>query len=342
MSPPETLIVRPSAETIARAAALIREGRLVGIPTETVYGLAADATNDAAVASVFAAKGRPRFNPLIIHVPDVDAAEAVGSFDERGRALARRFWPGPLTLVLPRRADCAVSLLACAGLSTIAVRVPGHDVTLALLAAAGRPIAAPSANPSGSLSPTTAAHVAASMGDKVAMILDGGPCRIGVESTVVDLSEGEACVLRPGAVSADEIAAVIGSLGTAPAGGESKPRSPGLALRHYAPSIPLRLNATGKPVHEREVLLAFGPRPPAGYAAMKNLSASGDVQEAAANLFAMLRALDRTGFGGIAVMPIPEIGLGTAINDRLRRAAEDELEAGERAAHMERHSHQPG
>lgn len=342
MSPPEPLIVRPSAETVARAATLIREGRLVGIPTETVYGLAADATNDAAIASLFAAKGRPRFNPLIIHVPDIGAAEAVAVFDDRGRALARQFWPGPLTLVLPRRADCAVSLLACAGLSTIAVRIPDHEVTLALLAAAGRPIAAPSANRSGTVSPTTAAHVAASMGEKVAMILDGGPCRVGVESTVLDLSEGEACVLRPGAVLAEEIAAVIGPLGRPPGDGEAKPRSPGLALRHYAPSIPLRLNATGKPVREQEALLAFGPRPPAGYAAMKNLSASGDVQEAAANLFAMLRALDRTGFGGIAVMPIPEIGLGTAINDRLRRAAEDELEAGERAAHMERHSHQPG
>jgi len=342
MSPPEPLIVRPSAETVARAATLIREGRLVGIPTETVYGLAADATNDMAIASLFAAKGRPRFNPLIIHIPDIGAAEAVAAFDDRGRALARRFWPGPLTLVLPRRADCAVSLLACAGLSTIAVRIPDHEVTLALLAAAGRPIAAPSANPSGTVSPTTAAHVAASMGDKVAMILDGGPCRIGVESTVLDLSEGEACVLRPGAVSGDEIAAVIGPLGTAPAGGEARPRSPGLALRHYAPSIPLRLNATGKPVREREALLAFGARPPAGYAAMKNLSPSGDVQEAAANLFAMLRTLDRAGFGGIAVMPIPETGLGAAINDRLRRAVSNELEAAENAAHMEHRSHPTG
>lgn len=342
MSPPEKLIFSPSADAIARAAAFIREGRLVGIPTETVYGLAADATNDKAVASVFEAKGRPRFNPLIIHFTGAEAAEAAAVFDDRARNLVRRFWPGPLTLVLPRRADCPVSLLACAGLSTIAVRVPDNKVALEVLAAAGRPIAAPSANASGSVSPTTAAHVAASMGAYVAMILDGGPCRIGVESTVLDLSDAAPCVLRPGGVSADQIEALIGPLGKPPVDAEARPRSPGLALRHYAPSIPLRLDATGKPARPHEALLAFGPHPPAGYALVKNLSASGDLSEAAANLFAMLRVLDRKDFGGIAVMPIPNVGLGEAINDRLRRAAEIELEAGARPAHMERHSHRTG
>ncbi len=333
------LIAPPTAEAIARAAALIREGRLVGMPTETVYGLAADAINDRAVASVFEAKGRPRFNPLIIHIADIEAAEAAAAFDDRARTLARRFWPGPLTLVLPRGADCRISLLACAGLSTVAVRAPDHPVALALLAAAGRPLAAPSANPSSTVSPTTAAHVAASLGERVAMILDGGPCRIGVESTVLDLSGPEPCLLRPGGILADAIEAAIGPLAKAALDADRRPRSPGLALRHYAPSIPLRLNAAGEPVRPREALLAFGPHPPAGYAAVENLSPSGALQEAAANLFAMLRALDREAFGGIAVMPIPDSGLGAAINDRLRRAAEIGLAADAPAAQMQPHSH---
>jgi len=333
------VILPATPEAVARAAALIREGRLVAFPTETVYGLGADATSDRAVAAVFEAKGRPRFNPLIIHFAGASKAEEAAVFDERARELARAFWPGALTLVLRRREPCPVSLLACAGLDTIAVRVPNHDVALALLAAAGRPLAAPSANPSGTVSPTTAAHVAASLGDKVAAILDGGPCRIGIESTVLDLAAGEPCVLRPGGVAAAAIESVIGPVRRGAQAGQA-PRAPGLALRHYAPAAPLRLAAAGGPERANEAVLAFGAKVPAGYAGTLNLSPTGDLAEAAANLFAMLRALDAGGFGGIAVMPIPDEGLGEAINDRLRRAAQPELAAGADAAQMEPHSPQ--
>ncbi|HLF59320.1 MAG TPA: L-threonylcarbamoyladenylate synthase [Alphaproteobacteria bacterium] len=340
MSEARSVISPPTPDAIARAGALIRDGRLVAFPTETVYGLGADATNDAAVASVFEAKGRPRFNPLIIHFADAGQAAKAAAFDDRARELAREFWPGPLTLVLPRQPACAVSLLACAGLDTIAVRVPGHEVALALLNAAQRPLAAPSANPSGTVSPTTAAHVAASMAGKVAMILDGGPCRIGIESTVLDLSGAEAYVLRPGGIPAEAIESVIGALARPDVRDAARPRSPGLALRHYAPSLPLRLNASGAPQRPNEALLAFGPRTPSGYAQTLSLSPAGDLTEAAANLFAMLRALDTGRFGGIAVMPIPSEGLGAAINDRLKRAAEAPLAAPGRTAHMARHSPQ--
>jgi len=314
-------IAAPAPETIARAAEIVRSGGLVAFPTETVYGLGADATSDKAVAAVFAAKARPRFNPLIIHFPDLAAAAAAAVFDARALTLARRFWPGPLTLVLPRRADCPVSLLACAGLETIAVRVPADDVAQALLVAAKRPLAAPSANPSGSVSPTTAAHVAEALGGKIALVLDGGPSRIGIESTVVDLSGQEARILRPGGVARADIEAVLGPLAPGPAGDSAQPRSPGLALQHYAPSRPLRLDAESGPERPAEALLAFGAHPPPGYAAVRNLSPAGDVVEAAANLFAMLRELDRPEYAQIAVMPVPESGLGEAINDRLRRAA---------------------
>lgn len=342
MATHEPRIVSPSPEALARAARLIREGRLVAFPTETVYGLGADATNDKAVAAIFKAKGRPRFNPLIVHFADAAAAAEAADFDGRARELARRFWPGALTLVLPRSRDSRISLLACAGLNTVAVRVPNHNVARALLAAAGVPLAAPSANPSGSVSPTTAAHVDASLGAKVALILDGGPCRIGIESTVLDLSGPEACILRPGGVPAAAIESVVGPLAKfSQAGGA--PRSPGLAGRHYAPAIPLRLGATGAPKRANEALLAFGEDPPAGYAGMRNLSPSGDLTEAAANLFAMLRTLENGGFDGIAVMPVPEAGLGEAINDRLRRAVQSELAEAELAetdpaGHMERRS----
>jgi L-threonylcarbamoyladenylate synthase len=300
-------------EAIAEAAALIRRGELVAFPTETVYGLGADATSDAAVAAVFAVKDRPRFNPLIVHVASLEAAEALASFDEQARKVAVKFWPGPLTLVLPRRADSGLSLLVGAGLDTVAIRVPAHALAQALLSATGRPIAAPSANPSGAVSPTTAAHVAEGLGERIAVILDGGPCRVGVESTVVDLSEGSPVLLRPGGLAIETIERLVGPL--APAGGGA-PRSPGMLARHYAPQRPLRLCAyTAQP---GEALLAFGP---GADDADLNLSRAGDVREAAANLFAMLRVLDRPEFSAIAVMPVPERGLGRAINDRLRRAA---------------------
>lgn len=328
------MILPANPETIAQAAALLRDGKLVAFPTETVYGLGADATNGEAVAAIFAAKGRPRFNPLIVHFSDTESAARAARFDERARRLAKRFWPGALTLVLPRSEDCPISLLACAGLDTIAVRVPGHEVALALLAETGRPLAAPSANVSGTVSPTTAAHVETALGPKIALILDGGPCRIGVESTVLDLSEETPQLLRPGGVTRAEIESVIGKLppesdeaGAGAAVKTERPRSPGLAGRHYAPSVPLRLNAAAGPIRADEALLAFGANPPPGYKTTLNLSAAGDLAEAAANLFAMLRKLDAGGFAGIAVMPIPGDGLGEAINDRLRRAADPVLAA---------------
>ncbi len=306
--------VRPATrEAIAEAARLLREGRVVAFPTETVYGLGADATDDRAVAAVFAAKNRPRFNPLIVHVSGVEAAEAIAVFNERAAALARAFWPGPLTLVLPRRSGSGLSLLVSAGLDSIAVRAPDHSVARALLDAAGRPVAAPSANASGRVSPTTAAHVAESLGGRVAMILDGGPCRVGLESTVVDLTGDTPALLRPGGLPAEAIEAIIGPLAQPGAG---PARSPGMQSRHYAPRLPLRLNVVAP--WPGQALLGFGP---AAAQAPLNLSASGNLEEAAANLFAMLRELDKGGSAGLAVSPIPETGLGRAINDRLRRAA---------------------
>ena len=297
-----------SNDEIARAAELIRAGKLVAFPTETVYGLGCDATNDRAVAAVFEAKGRPSFNPLIVHVPGRSEAETIASFNAQARTLVEKFWPGPLSLVLKRRPDCRVSLLASAGLDTVAIRAPAHDVARALLAAARVPIAAPSANLSGEVSPTRADHVTA----RADMVLDGGPCPVGLESTVLDLSGAHPAILRPGAVTEEQIAALVGPL--APAGSEI--RSPGMLARHYATRLPLRLNA-GE-ARAGEALLGFGPAP----RATLNLSAGADLAEAAANLFAMMRALDAPPHAGIAVMPIPETGLGRAINDRLRRAAE--------------------
>jgi L-threonylcarbamoyladenylate synthase len=302
----------PSDSTIDEAVQALAQGRLVAFPTETVYGLGADSTSDAAVARVYEAKGRPVFNPLIAHVPGLAEAEALVVMPESGRKLARAFWPGPLTLVLKRRDKCPVSLLASAGLDTLAVRVPDHPVAQRLLRAAGRPLVAPSANPSGQLSPTTAAHVRDALGDKVQVILDGGPCRVGVESTVVDLSGDRPALLRPGGVTSEAIEAIVGPLSSA---GEGPLRSPGQLESHYAPVLPVRLGATE--ARPGEALLAFGPT--AG--GVRNLSPSGDLTEAAANLFAFLRALDRPEHSAIAVMPIPEQGLGRAINDRLRRAA---------------------
>jgi L-threonylcarbamoyladenylate synthase len=315
VSEPPILPATPRA--VESAAELLRAGELVAFPTETVYGLGGDATSEEAVARIFAAKGRPRFNPLIIHLSSLEEALPCARFDERARALAGRFWPGPLTLVLPRRRESRISLLACAGLDTVALRVPSHPVAQALLRAGGRPIAAPSANRSGRLSPTAAAHVAEELGSRVALVLDAGRSPVGVESSVLDLAGETPVLLRPGGVALEELEAVLGRIAL---GAEGPARSPGMIGSHYAPSLPLRMAAVG-PARPGEALLAFGPQAPAGFAEVLWLSRAGDLVEAAANLFAMLRRLDRPQFSGIAVMAIPEEGLGRAINDRLRRAA---------------------
>lgn len=307
---------RLNAAKVDRAASLLRDGALVAFPTETVYGLGGDATSDRAVAAIFAAKGRPTFNPLIVHVADLAAAEKLADFDARARNLARRFWPGPLTLVLKRSAGCPISRLASAGLETVALRAPAHPLAQALLHAAGRPLAAPSANRSGRISPTTVDHVLDELGGRIAAVLDGGPCRVGIESTVIDLSEPTPALLRPGGVTREQLEAVLGLL--TDTGNSGALRSPGMLERHYAPVRPLRLAATT--VTPDEALLAFGAPMP-GAAATVNLSPTRDLTEAAANLFAALRELDQPRFKTIAVMPIPENSLGAAINDRLRRAA---------------------
>ncbi|HEX2116715.1 MAG TPA: L-threonylcarbamoyladenylate synthase [Alphaproteobacteria bacterium] len=314
-------LLPPSSTHIARAARLLRDGKLVAFPTETVYGLGGDATSDRAVAAIYVAKARPTFNPLIAHVPSLRDAERLVVFDARARKLARRFWPGPLTLVLARRPDAGVSWLVSAGLDTLAVRVPAHPIARRLLKATGRPVAAPSANRSGRVSPTAAAHVIESFAGtrgaaRLAMIIDGGPCEVGLESTVIDLSGPQAILLRPGGVPREDIERLIGKLAS-PSGGPA--RSPGQLKSHYAPQLKLRLRARPR---SGEAFLAFG-RTPRGIPAeaVLNLSPRRDLAEAAANLFAMLRALDRPKFRRIAVAPIPERGLGAAINDRLRRAA---------------------
>lgn len=305
-------------DALEDAANLIKQGELVGIPTETVYGLAADATNARAVARIFEAKGRPRFNPLISHVSSLAAAQALGTFSPVAERLARAFWPGPLTLVVPRTAECPVCDLASAGLTTIALRVPSHPVAAALLVAAGVPLAAPSANRSGHVSATSAAHVAADLGGRLAMILDAGPARLGVESTVLAVRGDDVTLLRPGAIPTAAIEALLGHPVARDGAPAKKPLSPGQLDSHYAPEAPLRLNATE--VRAGEALLAFG-KPLGCEGETLNLSPGGDLVEAAANLFAYLRRLDAATRTGIAVMPIPSIGLGEAINDRLQRAA---------------------
>jgi len=306
---------------IAEAAARLRSGKLVAFPTETVYGLGADATNARAVAQIFDWKARPSFNPLIVHVCDLADAERHGVFDDRARRPAHAFWPGPLSIVVQRREDCAVCDLASAGGKTIALRAPAHPVARTLLQKTGRPLAAPSANPSGQLSPTTAQHVAQAFGGRDLLILDGGPSAVGLESTVVDCSAaGTVVLLRAGGLPEDDLRRVIGDIEDGTVAMPGRPRSPGQLTRHYAPKLPLRLDA--RDVGQDEALLAFGPAPPAGARAVRNLSAGGDLTEAAANLFAMLHELEASGASRIAVMPIPETGLGRAINDRLRRGAE--------------------
>jgi L-threonylcarbamoyladenylate synthase len=324
-------ILPPSTYAIKRAAQLLRAGELVAFPTETVYGLGADAGNERALEALYAAKGRPAFNPLIVHVPDMEAAERIAVFDERARTAASCLWAGPFTAVLPRRPDAPVSPLVSAGLDTVAIRVPANPVARALLKAVGLPIAAPSANRSGGISPTSPMHVATDLGERVALILAGGRCQVGIESTILDLSVDPPRLLRPGRVTRREIEGLIGPI-LAPEGddeeAETAPlalaplalKAPGQLSSHYAPSLPVRLNAAT--IGASEALLAFGPDSfIRGGATRLNLSPQGDLHEAAANLYAMLHSLDKPDFTAIAVMPIPERSIGIAINDRLRRAA---------------------
>ncbi len=306
----QTKTVSADAKGIAEAARLLRDGGLVAFPTETVYGLGADATNGQAVAAIFAAKGRPLFNPLIVHVADLEEARRHVELSPRASALAEKFWPGPLTLVLPRRKNSPLSLLVSAGLDSVALRAPSHPAAIALLKEAGRPVAGPSANLSGQVTATTAQHVADSLGGKVDLILDAGSATLGIESTVIGFDGDRPLLLRPGAVPREEIQDLVGPLG--PPG--NLIQSPGQLASHYAPRAGLRLNASE--IESGEVLLGFGNTP----GAKLNLSAKGDLREAAANLFAMLRELDKVA-SQIAVSPIPDTGIGEAINDRLRRAA---------------------
>ncbi len=309
-----TETILPTADGLAQAAEILGGGGLVAFPTETVYGLGGDARSDIAVARIFAAKARPRFNPLIVHVADLAAAQGFGVFDDRAMSIARQFWPGPLTIVVPLRADAGLSDLVTADLQTVAIRVPAHPVAQRLLRGFGGPLAAPSANPSGRVSPTRAAHVIAGLAGRIAAVIDGGACAVGVESTILDLS-GPPTLLRPGGVPAEALEAALG-MTLALGGDASKPTAPGQLASHYAPAAQMRLNAD----HWRpaEVRVGFG----AGEADI-TLSASGDLVEAAANLFHVLREADALAgdAGRIAFAPVPEIGLGRAINDRLRRAA---------------------
>lgn len=322
-APVPTRVLAANAAAVADAARVLAAGGLVAFPTETVYGLGADATNGRAVARLYEAKGRPAFNPLIAHVGDARAAQALARFDANAATLAAALWPGPLTLVLPKAAGCPVAELATAGLDTIAVRVPDHALARGILTALGKPVVAPSANRSGHVSPTRLEHVLADLGGRIDLAIDGGAARVGVESTIVSCL-GEPALLRPGGVPRASIERVLGRpLASAAMGEEATaPIAPGLLASHYAPRTPLRLNAVA--VESGEALLAFGAAAAPGAersANVRNLSAGGDLLEAAANLFAHLRALDAAGASTIAVMPIPNDGLGEAINDRLARAA---------------------
>lgn len=302
-----TLKLAPDADGIARAAQLLAQGGLVAFPTETVYGLGADARNGTAVARIFEAKGRPSFNPLIVHVPDLQAAQTLAAFDAMALEVAHAFWPGPLTLVLPLAHNHGLSPLVSAGLDTVALRVPANGVACDVLRAFGRPIAAPSANPSGQISPTTAAHVLSGLEDRIDGVIDGGPCEVGVESTI--LGDAPLALLRPGGLATEEIEAITGRL----AAPSDQITAPGQLASHYAPDVAIRLNANQ--AQPGEALLGFGPMQ-----SDLNLSVAGDLVEAASNLFGHLHDLNRLG-RPIAVAPVPECDLGRAINDRLRRAA---------------------
>jgi L-threonylcarbamoyladenylate synthase len=321
-----TTPILPAGEAaVAAAARCLAAGGLVGFPTETVYGLGADASNAAAIARLYQAKGRPAFNPLIAHVGDLEAARRIGRFDPQATALAEAFWPGPLTLVLPKTKHCAVADLATAGLDTVAIRVPAHPVAREILRAFGGPVVAPSANLSGHVSPTTAAHVQSDLAGRIDLIVDGGAVAVGVESTIVGCFDAP-MLLRPGGLPRGEIERVLGRRLVQPpddaASNTGQPLAPGMLASHYAPRTPVRLEAVS--VEAGEALLAFGPNLMPGVdaaTATMNLSARGDLNEAAANLFGYLRALDAKRARAIAVMPVPHHGLGEAINDRLRRAA---------------------
>ncbi|MBG78557.1 MAG: threonylcarbamoyl-AMP synthase [Alphaproteobacteria bacterium] len=322
-------IIAANQNAIEQAATILKEGGLIGMPTETVYGLAANALDGKAVARIFEAKGRPSFNPLITHFGRARDIEPYAEMDERAKALAQKFWPGPLTMILKRKTNCPISDLVTAGLPTLAVRVPDHKAAQDLIRAAGVPLAAPSANPSGTLSPTSAAHVARTLGDKVDLVLAAGSSRIGLESTVIDLSTEQSIILRPGGITPEELEETLGhKLHIAEQSDDIK--SPGQLLKHYAPKTPLRLNAVD--LNPDEALLAFGSTKfmgiKGGGAAtnlpedmIRNLSETGDLHEAASNLFTMLHDMDAHNHRAIAVMSIPDIGVGIAINDRLKRAA---------------------
>jgi L-threonylcarbamoyladenylate synthase len=303
-------------DTLSEAARILRAGGLVAFPTETVYGLGADATNGEAVARIFEAKGRPRFNPLIVHVRSLEEAKSYAMFGAAAEKLAQHYWPGALTLVVPRKPGTRLSELVSAGLDTVALRVPSHPLAQELLAASGLPLAAPSANASGRITSTSAAHVAQSLGSAVDLILDGGATPLGLESTIIGFDGGIPLLLRVGAIAREAIEEIVGPLKTH---ADDKVRAPGQLASHYAPRAAMRLRATT--VESGEALLAFGRDVPPGAAIVQNLSMTGSLREAAANLFAMLHRLDASGAPRIAVMPIPDHGIGEAINDRLERAA---------------------
>lgn len=326
----DTQILTTSPDNLAIAADLLRAGELVAFPTETVYGLGANAHDGKAIAKIYEAKGRPSFNPLISHGSSLEMLLPEAEFDDRALSLADKFWPGPLTMILPRKATGKISDLACAGLPTVALRIPSHKVALDLIAAAGVPIAAPSANASGGLSPTAPHHVLSSLGGKLPVILAGGATQYGLESTVVDLSGDDVVVVRAGAITAEDIADCLECEVSYELEATEKPRSPGQLLRHYAPNKPIRLRAVD--IEQSEALLAFGNTKFMGIRGggtvknmpdelKMNLSESGDLLEAAANLFSYLRILDNSSGSQIAVMDVPNIGIGIAINDRLKRAA---------------------
>lgn len=312
-----TALSEPEPEVLAKAAQLLQSGSLVSFPTETVYGLGADATNDAAVQAIYAAKGRPSFNPLIVHVDRLETASKLAHFTPEALQLAQAFWPGPLTLVLTRVPTCPLAQTVTAGLPTVAIRVPAHPLAQALLAQAGCPVAAPSANTSGALSPTTATHVQNDLGHKVDLIVDGGSTQAGLESTIVSAYDTPCRILRPGPIAPQDIQSVLGYQPEF-ASGSTAIEAPGMMAKHYAPRKPIRLNATD--LQTGEGLLEFGQ---SGLSApqCRNLSLSGDLKEAATNLFACLHQLDHMPITGIAVTPVPHIGIGIAINDRLQRAA---------------------
>ena len=311
-------ILNPAPNSIIQAAQALNSGELVAFPTETVYGLGADATNDRAIANIFEAKRRPQFNPLIIHVKDQDMAARFAEFNALAQNLAQRFWPGALTLVLKRKTNSNLSLVATAGLDTVAVRVPAHGTAQSLLTAMGGPIAAPSANISGTISPTTADHVRLQFQklNTLCTLIDGGPCVVGLESTIIDVTGPIPTLLRPGGISVEEIKSITGPLAVH---SSHNIIAPGQMKSHYAPTVPLRMNVDVNDLREGESLLCFGPNMPQNN--VLNLSPTGDLIEAAANLFAMMRRLDTAQCLGIAVTPIPNTGLGLAINDRLKRAS---------------------